>query len=192
LAPWLPGDGQGDGWALGPRAPCQWCPAGTFKAESGDGFDLCRPCDPFTTDADDAAAALLAARNGFGDGGFGNGRGPSEEPLTAPLRDRCRCVRPPGGHPLAPGEALDFDFRLGGCRAVPAANASSAEAPASLAGTAAARWEERGCERGFWCEPGDGVRRPCAAGQYGSASRETSAACSGSYRWATKGCSLFH
>ena len=39
------GEGYGDLWAIGPQAPCVRCPEGTYKAQQGDGEDLCLPCD---------------------------------------------------------------------------------------------------------------------------------------------------
>ena len=44
----LRGDGSGDGWAVGPTAPCVPCPVGTFKPNAGDALSQCRRCDPAT------------------------------------------------------------------------------------------------------------------------------------------------
>ena len=38
-------DGPGDGFALGPLAPCVACPYGKFKDTTGDSRDLCVDCD---------------------------------------------------------------------------------------------------------------------------------------------------
>ena len=61
------GEGPGDGWAVGPLAPCVPCPEGTFKATTGDGLDECRPCDLTVSESTDDRASCRCLRRPGGE-----------------------------------------------------------------------------------------------------------------------------
>jgi len=133
------GDGGGDGWALGPIAPCVPCPLGTYKPLQGDALSQCRACDVYT--AESTNDRIECACNG----------------------------RAPGGETLNEGvEALVFDASAGACVRTLVANLTSNEAPRQLVNSSATRFAQHPCERGFWCAS-SGVRYPCPAGRFGSA-----------------------
>lgn len=125
------------------------CPEGTYKADTGDGLELCLPCDPATT----AGAA-------------------------SPDRSECLCARPPGGAQDGRNlPDLLFLPSTGGCVPATAEAVATRIGDEALRNSTLTRWRQHPCERGHYCEKG--VRYPCPAGRFGSGEREVRPTCSG-------------